>query len=429
MGKRKSLLSVMICICLLVTACGNGAEEAAKRADGGRIEREATGAAVSDTTDTTIRPKGLPDKLTATGDGADVTFFIRERTEQGYRARVNVKGWGEDDEEEWDSVYPEWELCLELNDEITEITGAEIKSREGNFYTIQGRIEEDRFGGMGENEDAYIIWFDVEVACPNGAHGLGSCYWKMPDKLKATGGDVDVTFYIKKRTKQGYRARVKVKEWGAYGDEEEWDAVYPEWELCLELKDEITEITGAEIKSREGNLYTIQGRLKETIFGDDGENEEAYTIWFDVAVACPNGAHYLGSCYWKSKYEDIDLPEEDYKIETLEEKIQGRKMRVKLRLTNCSGKEMERWLLWIGTNFDIRSISGAEICFEYEWDIGDYCVCGEKGNRSLGKGESVEITFSGECEKEFGKPSWWTRDVEVAKDMKKTHFTDAGNGE
>lgn len=292
MEKRKIMVSVMICICLLFTACGNGTEEAAERTDGGRSEREVTGAAVSGTTDTTIRPEELSDKLTAIGGEVDVTFFIKERTEQGYRARVKVK------------------------------------------------------------------------AC-----------------------------------------------------EEEWESVYPEWELCLELKDEITEITGAEIKSREGNFYTIQGRLKETIFGDLGENEEAYTIWFDVKVACPNGAHDLGSCYWKSKYEDIALPEEDYKIETLEEKIQGKKVRVKLRLTNCSGKKMDRWLLWIVTNFDIKSISGAEICYQYEWAEGDYCVCGEKGNRSLGKGESVEITFSGECEK---KTVWWmTEDVEVAKDMKR----------
>lgn len=229
----------------------------------------------------------------------------------------------------------------------------------------------------------------------------------IPIEMSVSGKEdeeTEVTFFVKERTEEGYRARVRV---------EGWDATYPDWELCLGLEDEITEIKGAKIKSREGNLYTIQGTLTETIFGDiDDEN---YLIWFDIAVACPDGVHEPGICYWKREYESCPLPDKAYRVEELKREIKGRNVCLKLRLTNCSGKRMDRWTLGFLTSFDIKSISGAEICYQYEWAEGEYSLCGEKGNRSLEKGESVEITITGKCYK--GESAWYSAsEVETAKE-------------
>ena len=230
---------------------------------------------------------------------------------------------------------------------------------------------------------------------------------KIPMEMSVSGQEDEetwVTFYVKERTEEGYRARVRV---------EGWEAAYPDWELCLGLEDEITEIKGAEIVSREGNLYTIQGTLTETIFGD--ADDEAYLIWFDIAVACPDGAHEPGICYWKREFESCPLPDKAYRVEELKRETKGREVRLKLRLTNCSGKRMDRWTLGFITTFDIKSISGAEICYQYEWEDGEYYLCGEKGNRSLEKGESVEITMTGKCYK--GESAWYSADeVETAKE-------------
>ncbi len=231
---------------------------------------------------------------------------------------------------------------------------------------------------------------------------------KIPMEMSVSGREDEeaaVTFFVKERTEEGYRARVRV---------EGWYAAHPEWELCLGLEDEITEIKGAEIASREGNLYTIQGTLTETIFGDI--DDEDYLIWFDIAVACPDGAHDPGICYWKREFESCPLPDKDYKVEELKREIKGRKVRLKLRLTNCSGKRMDRWTLGFITTFDIKSISGAEICFQYEWEEGDYSLCGEKGNRSLEKGESIDITMTGKCY-DKGESAWYrATEVETAKE-------------
>lgn len=227
---------------------------------------------------------------------------------------------------------------------------------------------------------------------------------KIPLAMSVSGeaDETDIIFFVKERTQEGYRARVRLDGWGA---------TYPEWELCLGLEDEITEIKGAEIVSREGNLYTIRGELTETIFGDI--DDEDYLIWFDIAVACPDGAHEPGICYWKREFEE--LSEKNYKVEELKRETKGRQVRLKLRLTNCSGKRMDRWTLGFLTTFDIQSVSGAEIYYQYDWADGEYRLCGEKGNRSLEKGESVEITVTGKCEK--GESAWYRADeVETAKE-------------
>ncbi len=232
---------------------------------------------------------------------------------------------------------------------------------------------------------------------------------EIPDRWKAKGYLVDVTFRIKERTKQGYRATVQA----GYGDSGGEDD-YPNWELCLEMEDEITDIVGAEIESREGNLYTIRGT---------GENRDFYEgeddIRFDVEVACPNGAHEPGICYWKSELHDVS--EKDYKAEPLELERQGTVVSGKLRLINRSGESIDHWSFRISSNFQIKSVNGARICYEDGWEdedgeLWDYCFCGEGEDLSLEKGASVEISVTGECKK--GKPSWDMGIVTAGKDTK-----------
>lgn len=97
---------------------------------------------------TTVKPEGLPDEWMAKGYMMDVLFRIKERTVNGYRATVEI-------DEFWSYIRASnWEICLELEDECTlaiadrviclecedtieKIEGAEIIVHEGNVYLIR----------------------------------------------------------------------------------------------------------------------------------------------------------------------------------------------------------------------------------------------------------------------------------------------------
>lgn len=261
---------------------------------------------------------------------------------------------------------------------------------------------------------------------------------ELPDRWGIRGYRMDAAFMIRERSTEGYRATVKICDYGNMGDADK---------ICLELEDEITNITGAKIVSRKGKEYMIQGT---------GDNEKYYgqTIRFDIDVRCPGGAHEPGMCYF---YAEIgEVPEKNYKFEVSELVEEGTEVRGTLKFTNCCEESFENWRLEFGSNFPINSLNGARIYneFDYEteglddfWDedeedeeeddeyddwrsyegiffsgafwewvfdpeqnIWCYDICGEGQKCSLQKGESIEISFT-------GKRAEWKPKVSGAKEV------------
>ncbi len=108
--------------------------------------------------------------------GMDVLFVFDKKKKDHYTATAeltNVVPFGFiDSEEEYDirQSIADWEIYLECEDNIENITGAEIVSHEGNVYHIRA-----------EDPDKWIspfsfTTFQVEVSCPEGIHPLGKTY-------------------------------------------------------------------------------------------------------------------------------------------------------------------------------------------------------------------------------------------------------------
>lgn len=267
-------------------------------------------------------------------------------------------------------------------------------------------------GAATEEEDnaaGVVTGSAVSGAAVSDATDIAVPLEELPYKWMAKGYLMDVTFRIKERTPEGYRGEVVIEDFM-------WDEIdYPNWEICLELEDEVLELSGAEIVSREGKLYTIRGT------GDNRDCfEEDEKLQFGITVRCPGGAHEPGLCYWKR--ENADVSEKNYKFEVLELAAEGTEVHGKLRFTNCSEESFNHWLVRTGFNFKIDSMSGARIFYEdgYEDEDGaiwDYSFCGEGENLSLGKGESIEVSFTGKCKK--GKPEMiGSVNVESGEDTK-----------
>ncbi len=124
--------------------------------------------------------------------GMDVFFVFDEKKKDHYTATAeltNVVPFGFiDSEEEYDigQSIADWEIYLECEDNIENITGAEIVSHEGNVYHIRA-----------EDPDKWIspfsfTTFQVEVSCPEGIHPLGKTYLTRAKVKNTYGSDTAV---------------------------------------------------------------------------------------------------------------------------------------------------------------------------------------------------------------------------------------------
>lgn len=227
-----------------------------------------------------------------------------------------------------------------------------------------------------------------EVVSPQAVSGSGVSGDRKLSKMYAkTPEDLSVSFKIQEKTEQGYRARVKISP------EEDglWD-----WELYLELEDEITEITGAEIVSHEENRYIIRGTEGNR---DIKRYEDGY---FDVSVSCQDQIHEPEVCYL-TRQEDY-MGEKDYECKTTNVERIGDSVKGRLVLANHSEKKAGKWLLHLETyGMKINSLEGARIVWEEEDEEESeyyYDICGEGSRQDLGAGERMEIAFTAEAQKE-----------------------------
>ncbi len=124
--------------------------------------------------------------------GMDVLFVFDEKKKDHYTATAeltNVVPFGFiDSEEEYDfgQSVADWEIYLECEDNIENITGAEIVSHEGNIYHIKA---EDP--GKWISPFSFMT-FQVEVSCPKGIHPLGKTYLTRAKVQNTYGSDTAV---------------------------------------------------------------------------------------------------------------------------------------------------------------------------------------------------------------------------------------------
>lgn len=246
------------------------------------------------------------------------------------------------------------------------------------------------FVGRNDNSTGVVSKGAVsgEAVSPQAVSGSGVSGDRKRSKMYAkTPENLTVSFKIMEKTEQGYRARVKISP------EEDglWD-----WELYLELEDEITEITGAEIVSHEGNRYIIRGTEgnRDIKIYEDG--------YFDVSVSCQDQIHEPEVCYL-TRQEDY-MGKQDYECKTTNVERTGDSVKGRLVLANLSEKKAGKWLLHLETyGMKINSLEGARIVWEEEDEEGSehyYDICGEDSRQDLGAGERMEIAFTAEAQKE-----------------------------
>ena len=241
------------------------------------------------------------------------------------------------------------------------------------------------FAGRNDNSTEVVSKGAVSGEAVSGSGVSGD---RKRSKMYAkTPEDLSVSFKIQEKTEQGYHARVKISP------EEEglWD-----WELYLELEDEITEITGAEIVSREENRYIIRGTEENR---DIKIYEDGY---FDVSVSCQGQIHEPEVCYL-IRQEDY-MGKKDYECRAADVERTGDFVKGTLVLTNHSEKKAGKWLLHLDTyGMKINSLEGARIVWEEEDEEESehyYDICGEGSRQDLGAGERMEIAFTAEAQKE-----------------------------
>lgn len=120
--------------------------------------------------------------------GTDLLFVFDEKTADGYTATAELTNVvpvplkfseNEDDSGQAMDAIADWEIYLECEDTIENITGAEIVSHEGNVYHIRTTDPTQWIAPYS------FTTFQVKVSSPTGIHPLGKTYLKRA-KMRAS---------------------------------------------------------------------------------------------------------------------------------------------------------------------------------------------------------------------------------------------------
>lgn len=209
----------------------------------------------------------------------------------------------------------------------------------------------------------------------------------------------EATFIIKNRNSQEYQAEINLcVDHNNAGDQPEIN-----WELYLEMADEIKEISGATIISHEGTHYIIRG--KEQKHSPDSESDEyhdEFIVSFNITASYQKQIHEPDFCFFSKELWSI--PEKKYDCQFISLKKDGKKLNGIIRLSNRSEKKLTGWELKMDCNFKLTSLDGnyASYGFEYYTDHNEdrlWCqnICGIGKNFDLNAGETKEISFTGLC--------------------------------
>lgn len=205
------------------------------------------------------------------------SLTIKERSAHGYKGQISI-GVDPEDAAEFPGVH--WELYLQMEDEITDISGATIVSHEGTHYIIRGEESEDApNGGWTEDEYKFSVSFEITVSCEGQIHEPEYCFFskecssisrKKYDcelvSLKKDGDSVNGTIRLRNRSGKKMAG----------------------WELEMESNFRLTSLEGGY-----GSYgYECDGKKKrewrQTIFGN-GEN-------FDLEPGEMKEISFTGEC-------------------------------------------------------------------------------------------------------------------------------------
>lgn len=216
---------------------------------------------------------------------------------------------------------------------------------------------------------------------------------------------VNAIFKIKESNSQEYRAEVSLIT--------ESDEIHlPEinWELCLDMADEIKEISGAAIISHEGTLYTIRGTAPIQSLDEEGVE---YKISFEITVAYQDRVHEPRFCFLSKELSY--LPKKYFDCTFTKLKKDGDTVIGEIRLTNRSGEKITGWELDICVNFQITSFDGDYASYELfenlsskknEDNLWQMRICATGDNLDLEAGETKVISFTGTTSASKPKMRW-----------------------
>ncbi len=209
----------------------------------------------------------------------------------------------------------------------------------------------------------------------------------------------EAAFIIKKQNSQGYQAEINL----CIGSDDAGEQPRFNWELYLEMADEIREISGATIISHEGTHYRIRGKAQEHSPDSDSDEYNYYfTVSFEITASYQEKIHEPDFCFFSKRLRSISEKKYDCQFKSL--KKDGKKLNGIIRLSNRSGKKLTGWELKMDCNFKLTSLDDnyASYGFEYYTDHNEdkrWCqnICGIGKNFDLNAGETKEIPFTGLC--------------------------------
>lgn len=211
--------------------------------------------------------------------------------------------------------------------------------------------------------------------------------------------DSDAAFIIKNQNSQEYQAEINLR---VESDDAE-DLPGLNWELYLEMADEIREISGATIISHEGTHYRIRGNAQERSPESEADEYDNYvTASFEITASYQEQIHEPDFCFFSKRLWSISKKNYDCQFKSL--KKDGKKLSGIICLKNRSGKKLTGWEINMDCNFKLTSLDGnyASYGFEYDMDHDEdrlWCqnICGFDKNFDLKPGETKEISFTGSC--------------------------------
>lgn len=215
----------------------------------------------------------------------------------------------------------------------------------------------------------------------------------------------ETTFIIKKQNSQEYQAEINLcVDMEDAGEQSKFN-----WELYLEMVDEIKQISGATIVSHEGTHYIIRGNTQKYSPDsewdedeDEDEDVDEFSASFEITASCQGQIHEPEFCFLSKELYDISEKEFDCRFKSL--KKDGDNLNGIIRVSNRSGEKLTGWEIKMDCNFRLTSLDDKYASYGFEYYMDDdedrlWCqnICGTDKNFELKAGETKEISFTGFC--------------------------------
>lgn len=171
----KNLIAILLITCLCLTACGN--HSTGEPPSPSPSPSAVSGSAVSENKQDRgmTTPSGVAIK-NPYYDDSEVTFIIKKQTPQEYQAEINLYIDNFDGANDQPGIN--WEVCLDTEDEIREISGATILSHEGTRYIIRSNAQEHSPDTESDEYNDYVdVSFEITASYQKQIHEPEFCFF------------------------------------------------------------------------------------------------------------------------------------------------------------------------------------------------------------------------------------------------------------